>query len=286
MIEQDFRNRKAGFGGEENFDRHLLEFKPHYPHAILNGLSLKQEGIHFQIDSLLITPAFILIIEVKNIGGKLIFKSNPETLIRENSTGELKVMKSPLAEVKRKKIFLERWLKEKGYTVPIKGVVTLAYFNDLVLDYQPDFDILFTYQTPNYLYSLSVEKKVLNAVEIRNLAVKLKQAHQSYDPFPITEKMDISRSFILAGVICPACETRGMLWIKRKWHCQKCGHRGADCHMETLDDWGKLISNKITNREFREFTGITDRNVALRLLTKSNLEMIGNRKTAFYLLKK
>lgn len=286
IIEQDLRNRKAGFSGEENFDRQLLEFKPHYPHAILNGLSLKQEGIYFQIDTLLITPAFILIIEVKNFGGKLIFKSEPETLIRENDIGEKKVMKSPVAEVKRKKIFLERWLKEKGYAIHIKGLVTLAYFNELVMEGQPDMDVIFTYQTPTYLYSLSVEKPLLNAGEISNLAMKMKHAHQSYDPFPITRKMDIPHTFILPGVFCPSCGFRGMLWNRKKWHCQKCGHRGSDCHTETLADWEKLMGNRITNREFREFTGLTDRNVALRLLTKSKLKMIGNRKAAFYIINK
>ena len=92
-IKEEFRIRKAGYGGEQHFDKHLLEFKPRYPHAILHDICLKQNGVYFQMDSILITPELILIIEVKNIAGKIIVKSNPTQFIQESPTRERKVEK-------------------------------------------------------------------------------------------------------------------------------------------------------------------------------------------------
>ncbi|WP_342513216.1 nuclease-related domain-containing protein [Sporosarcina sp. FSL K6-1522] len=281
-VEEDFRNLKAGFGGEQNSDKHLLEFKPLYPHAILHDVCLKHDGVYFQMDSILITPAFILIIEVKNIGGKLIFKSNPDRFVRQNDSGGKKAMKSPVAEVERKKFFLQQWLTQTEIHVPVKGVVALAYSNELELEIDPSIPILFTYQLPNYLYSLSVEQNQLNAAEIQKVTRKMIKDHKEYNPFPMMVSMEISRTAILSGVICPACNNRGMQWMKRRWRCRKCDYFGGDCHLRAIADWHYLISDKITNREFRGFVCLKDRNVARRLLAKPDFEMKGNRRNAFY----
>ena len=47
-IKEELRIRKAGYGGEQHFDKHLLEFKPHYPHAILHDVCLKQTAFIFK----------------------------------------------------------------------------------------------------------------------------------------------------------------------------------------------------------------------------------------------
>jgi len=84
-IQEEIRKRAAGFSGEGNFDRHIREFRPSYPYALLHDVCLKQSGVYFQMDSLLITPSFIIIFEIKNLAGKIIVKSNPTQFIHENS---------------------------------------------------------------------------------------------------------------------------------------------------------------------------------------------------------
>ncbi|HEX5564644.1 MAG TPA: nuclease-related domain-containing protein, partial [Sporosarcina sp.] len=66
-IEERLYNLQAGFAGETQYDKYLSEFKPRYPHAILHDVTLCEEDVFFQMDSILITPAFIVISEVKNI---------------------------------------------------------------------------------------------------------------------------------------------------------------------------------------------------------------------------
>ena len=83
------------------------------------------------MDSLLILPDKIIIFEIKNLGGKLTVKANPTQFIQEIK-GERKIIQSPITELERKMIFLDRWLKERGIKVPIKGIIGLAYTNELV----------------------------------------------------------------------------------------------------------------------------------------------------------
>ena len=52
------------------------------------------------MDSLLITPSFIIIFEIKNLAGKITVKSNPTQFIHENI--ERKIIQSPITELETK----------------------------------------------------------------------------------------------------------------------------------------------------------------------------------------
>lgn len=282
-IEEDLRIRKAGYGGEQHLDKHMLEFKPPYPHAILHDVCLKQNGVYFQMDSILITPAFLLIIEVKNFAGKIIVKSNPTQFIQVSPTGERKVLKNPIAELDRKQIFLTQWLLQRKIELPISGIVAFAYTNELVFENVPETKLTFTNELPSYLYSLPIQKEVISKAAIRKLATEIRNNHQEYNPFPLTKLMNIPSTDILPGVICPACNARGMQWKQRKWSCQKCKHTGSNYHVTALTDWIYLIDNRITNKEFRNFTLLNDRHVTKRFLAGSGLKHVGKGKGSFYI---
>jgi hypothetical protein len=284
-INNDYLNHKAGFGGEENFDKHLLEFKPGYPHAILNGLCLKHDNVFFEMDSVLITPSFVVIFEVKNIAGKLVYKTNPHRLEKNLVTGEITSMKSPVAELLRKNIFLRAWLAKRGVNIPLNGIVAHAYTNELTPVDVPDIHITFAYQVPTHLYSLPLENELLNEREIMDLAHKMVNGHNEYNPFPMINTKKISRQDILLGVFCPACGFRGMIWHRQKWICPKCRITGHNCHIDAIIDWFYLIDTKITNKDFRTFTQLSDRNVASRLVRKSELVQRGEKRGSYYVMK-
>lgn len=283
-ILEQFKRTDSGFSGECDFDKQMTEYIPRYPHAILHDVCLKQDGVYFQMDSILITPSSIIIFEVKNYGGKIIVKSNPTQFIIEYPTGERKVMRNPITELDRKKYFLHEWLKQLNISIPISGIVALAFTNELIIEEPPETKILFTYEIPLYLGKLQIQQEILSNSKIRNVAFEMKKQHQEYNPFPMTQTLNIHRASILPGVICQACKFRGMQWERKKWRCPKCGNAGAGSHLEALLDWHYLIDNKITNQEFRSFANLQDRHVAKRLLRKSQLPLIGAKRTSYYVL--
>lgn len=281
-VQEELRKRKAGFGGELNFDKHIKEFRPSYPFGLLHDVCLLYNGIYFQMDSVLILPDRIIIFEIKNLGGKLIVKANPTQFIQE-SNGERKVIQSPITELERKKIFMEKWLKGRGIAIKITGVIGLAYTNELFIEDETDIQILFTHEIPIELYTTTVDEEVLTRNKISEIAHEIADSHHEYDPFPLRKTMNIAKEDIIPGVICPSCKYVGMKWLEKKWRCQNCSYNALDCHLSLLDDWFYLMDNHITNRQFRAFAGVEHQPIAKRLLKKTNLIMKGSRRTTFYI---
>ncbi|MCZ2258674.1 nuclease-related domain-containing protein [Sporosarcina sp. G11-34] len=284
-IQREIYNRRAGFGGEQHFDKKMTEFQPLYPHAILHGICLKQNGIFFEMDSILITPAFIIIFEAKNIGEKLILSSNPTQFIKVSSDGTRKGLTSPVAELERKAFHLIEWLLERKIKIPIRKVVAFAYSNELTVTDIKGTKIAFAYEIPAYLRTLTVDTPILTKIKIRNLANEMVRYHEEYNPFPILSTMKITSAEIETGVICPNCSRIGMQWLDQKWTCPPCKYTGKTEHQDAIKDWFMLINSKMTNRQFRYFTKMQDRNIATRLLAKSSLEMRGERRNSYYIMK-
>lgn len=281
-IEEDLRKRKAGFGGELNFDKHINEFRPTHPFGLLHDVCLQYNGIYFQMDSVLIQPDKIIIFEIKNLGGKLTVKASPTQFIQEIK-GERKFIQSPITELERKMIFMDRWLKERGLDVPIKGMIGLAYTNELFIEEEINTEVLFTHEIPIRLYNMAATEEILSRNNISKIARDMVESHQEYNPFPLTKTLNVAKEDIIRGVICPACKLNGMRWSRKKWHCHGCSYQAADCHLSLLDDWFYLMDSSITNRQFRAFSGIQNPDVAKRILKKAGLIMKGRRRTAFYI---
>ncbi|QIZ10612.1 NERD domain-containing protein [Priestia megaterium] len=80
-IEKDLAKRWAGYWGEIALANYVKEL-PHDKYLIFHDLQLQYNGIHFQIDTLLLSQNYILIIEAKNIAGTLTFDNVFKQLIR------------------------------------------------------------------------------------------------------------------------------------------------------------------------------------------------------------
>ncbi|MGG0670994.1 nuclease-related domain-containing protein [Lederbergia citrisecunda] len=281
-IKEKLYNLEAGYGGECQYDKYLTEFKPRYPHAILHDVTLIYDNIYFQMDSLLITPSFIMISEVKNIAEKIIVKSNPLQFIKEYTSGQRIPLRSPIAEVERKIHLLGNWLLERNITIPVRGLVAFAYNNEMQIEEKPDIEIMFTYEVSAYLRSLVINKEILGRNEIRSLAYEIYKNHREFNPFPLARRFDIHSAEIIPGVICRECGRVDMKWQNRNWQCNSCGRIGKDEHESAIEDWFMLIKTTLTNREFRYFAQLECRHVAKHLLGKAPTRLVGRGRNAHY----
>ncbi len=71
----------------------------------------------------------------------------------------------------------------------------------------------------------------------------------------------------------------------RWWYCVKCHHQSAEAHLQALHDYKLLISNKISNREAREFLQVGSAAVIKYLLQKENFHHVGKSNTRKYIIK-
>ena len=184
-VQKNLFNCQADYNGKLEFDEQINEFQPSYPHAILHDLNLQQDGLFFRIDSLLITPSLITVIEVKNFKDKTVIKANPTQFIRVFQNGDRKALSNPYIEVERKIQLLHNWLNKRGIQIPIDGLLVFSHTNELVIEHpSPDMKTLLTYEAPAHFRSLSVHEQILDAHAIHNLANNMISNHEDDNSIP------------------------------------------------------------------------------------------------------
>ncbi len=122
MIESDLSKYWAGFNGEQALN-YYLSFLDEQEFTIFHDLRLKNGEYYFQIDCLVLTAYFALIVEVKNMTGTLRFEPNFNQLIRSLNDRE-EGFPNPILQTKRQKLQLEKWLNKQHFlTIPIEILI-------------------------------------------------------------------------------------------------------------------------------------------------------------------
>src|SRR3954469_8041725 len=122
-VEKDLKLWLKGYYGEQAAS-YYLSFLPEDEYYIFHGLRLKDKNA-FQMDLLLISSKFALIIEVKNISGKLKFQKGSDLVIKELNNLE-EGMDNPIQQVKRHHLQFNNWLKFRQFRgVPLEHLVVI-----------------------------------------------------------------------------------------------------------------------------------------------------------------
>lgn len=252
-------------------------------HRIFHDLTLKASQI-FQIDSLLVTQAFSLIFEVKNISGKLTFKEDPPQLIRVKENGQIDGFDSPAAQVERNVELLQEWLQQRGINIPVYGVVVLAYPKQIVEVAPKKTKVLFPKLIPTYIKKFYPLPKNFDSKTLDSITAKLVQAHQPFIPNPICQTYNIPKTAFQTGVLCTFCGKFGMKKIKKSWQCPSCKETDRLAHQKDIRVWFLLFGRKMTNRDCREFLGVDDLSTATRILKSMKLPYEGTFRNRTYLM--
>ena len=115
----------AGHYGEKSIDYYLkLIFEKDM--IILNSLRIPLNGVHFQIDTLLLTTKTLIILEIKNMTGPISFDHAFGTMIQDQT----KIYQDPITQVNNQKAQLNMWLKQNGFhNIPIDTLVVFVNKN-------------------------------------------------------------------------------------------------------------------------------------------------------------
>lgn len=288
-IQEDFNRALAGFHGEVAINYPLDEL-PENAYHIFHGIRLLLNSHYFQIDCLLISLYFILILEVKNYAGTVIFDSDTEQLNRINTDGTEEILPNPIPQVRRQKILLQNWMREHNQTeLPIEtlGVFSNPYTKIKSLQNDPT-----VYQAVCSISSLlhKIEQKgnmfresKLNTKDLKKLDKILLKSH--HPEFPnLLKKYLIDPSELLTGVQCPdlACSTILLQYNRGKWYCPNCKKSYKGIHNHALNDYFLLVKQTITCSELRRFLHIKSENISTKLLLSLNFPSKGETKGRIY----
>ncbi|WKA50267.1 nuclease-related domain-containing protein [Planococcus liqunii] len=269
----------AGAGGEERVDDFLAYFEPDYPYIIIQDLSLPDRS---QIDTVIIMQDRLLILEIKNIGGKLRLQTNPSVLHQSFQNGKQRVFKSPVVQAETAKIKMEKVLKQINYHLPVQIAVIMAYPSQIIENVPPDATVWIADELFFQLHRLDIDNRLLTEEQMKSLGAQLLAIDQKYQPFPLALNMRINPQDIQTGVYCPRCRLRKMKRFVRKWECAPCNIFSKDAHLDAIDEWFMLVKSTITTKECKTFLGLETLEAAQRALRRKKLEEVGGKRHRFY----
>lgn len=289
-IEGELGKATAGWRGEQAID-YYLTFLPKEKYRILHDLRLEDnEKRFFQIDTILLSRKYYVILEVKNMAGNLFFNNNPQQLV-QTLNNEEKAYQCPIMQVERQRLQLLAFLRSFQLPeVPIFVLVVSSHANT-VIKIAPNFKkanqcVIQTAALPEKMNSIevNVQEDKLTEKELKKVSRLLIKHHQPLKPNYL-ETYKILQSEILSGVHCPNCSQLPMQRKRGTWYCPSCQHSSKNAHLAAIHDYSVLISSTITNQQLRGFLHLPSPSVASKILSSLTFKKSGILKGSHYLLK-
>jgi Nuclease-related domain len=288
IVDKDLKKRKAGYSGEATVYYHL-SFLNDKKYKIFYDVRLPLFSNYFQIDFLILTPFYILIIEVKNISGIVTIDPFIRQLTRTYK-GLTEGFSDPISQVQRQKLLLQKWFSVQKLKIPpVEHLVvfsnpsTILNFTDPPPADSPYRKIIHAQNIIDNIKDLNETyvKEVMTDKEMTKMKRTILKKHEESE-LDFMETYSLTQSDIVTGVRCENCNHIPMIRVSGVWSCVKCGSSSRYAHLEAVRDYFLLLSDHITNRELRRFLHLNSRNTAYKILKSLQLETKGGTKSVTY----
>ncbi len=285
-IKEDLRKRQAGYNGERAIS-YYLDFLPEKDYFVFHDLRLPSGHHYFQIDYLILSRRLAFILECKNFYGTLLLEDSFNQLIRTANDKE-EGFHNPLVQARWHQQQLTTFLSSHGYSqIPIDYLVAFSSPSTIIKSNSRNPSILKKIVHGYYLLERLNEMErvykndVIDRKGMRKLCKLLLKSHVPSNQ-DILLKYGLAKSEVIKGVQCPSCLSFGMVRLRRKWFCEKCGCFDKNAHVEAVKDFFLLMNSTMSNKQFREFTHLTSVDMASKLLMRMNLPSSGANKGRVY----
>lgn len=275
-----YRNAKKGYLGELRADREWKDMQLFQKHYLFHSFeSINQFGHSHQIDTLFLCNQFILVMETKDIGGRIDFDEKTGQLIQTRKDGNKLVYNSPTDQVKRHKAFIELELMKIGINLPVIPIVVFTDASAFIGNIPESIDVFRLTNLRSKLEKLfQMYPKVVN-----NQQVDYVKEHFECCFHPVTLKRNYPNLPLIKGVICSNCHLQ-MQHNRKVFYCANCGKKTTNSIYEVLHDYRLLYKEWITNQQFREYVGIESIYTASNMLRKLGLSYTGKYKDRKYFI--
>ncbi|WP_058308640.1 nuclease-related domain-containing protein [Gracilibacillus massiliensis] len=289
-INKELQDIEQGYEAEKELDFYLSRIGfDSSSNMILQDLRLPAaDGFSFfQIDSLILTPAFALIIDVKSLTGQLYFEHHARKF-RYHLHGKQYEMTHPITQLEEQKDQLKNWL---GDAYPIYTISALsnqraqvetdessAWVHDIVMHFE-------WIKTKWKEICGKNQDDFFSNSEVTAHAYRLANA-DCRPQFHYWKKWNLDVSDVRTGVICPLCGKLAMRRLRVTWECPHCKGRDRFAHLNALRDYFALVAPRMTNVECRHFLHLENEHQTRVLLTNHDLlDSRGSTRGRYYFLK-
>lgn len=279
-IESRINRIRAGYSGETYVDNFIKNIEFPCSFAVFKDINIQTSAnTKAQFDTLIITPKFVCILEVKALKGRISFQKTPAQLIREVD-GVKTSLKCPEEQLKRHERRLVKWLNSIQINLPIKSAIVFA-FSSTIVDLPPKYsNIMMGCDVGSYIEDLFELPPTLTEKDFKSLIDSLQQAKTNYSPTPLVSTFPIYDSKIVKGLLCPQCSIN----IGTLYKCPTCKISRKVIIANALEDWFYLMKSTITTRECLDFLQLKDKTSASHILNRANLIPKNNGRYRFYKL--
>ena len=275
-LAQQLYQIEAGYSGETKVDRFLELLELPKSSTILTNVHLAlAPGHSFQIDTLILTKQFIMLLEIKNITGDLYFESDPHQLRSVKANGEEIITECPITQLEVASENLRIWLAKKGIHTEICSQIILASRNAAVKAAPPNAPILYLKRLSLYLREKEQRPTIFNPTELKRMKEIIERNRLDYNPYPLCEYFKISPHLLKRGQLCSQCHSSMTYQSHKQRYCHTCKLSAPNNYRESIQDWFILINNSITNRQCRSFLQLKNKDHAYYALKSMQLHQEG-----------
>lgn len=275
-LSQQLYKIQAGFSGETKVDRYLELLELPKSSIVLTNVHLAlSPGHSFQIDTLVLTKQFILLLEIKNMTGNLYFETDPHQLRSIKTNGEEVITECPITQLEVAKENLRIWLANQGINMDIDGQIILANRNSTVKVAPKNAPILYLKRLSLYLREKLQGPTKYNLAELKKMSEVIESNRLDYNPYPLCDYYNISPHLLKRGQLCSQCNSSMVYQNHKLQFCQNCQLSVLNNYREAIQDWFILINSTMSNRQCRSFLQLKNKDDAYYALKSINLNQKG-----------
>lgn len=287
FIREEIRKQDAGVRGEDRLVFRLKELRLPGQYHVFSDVCLELDDWKVQIDCLVVTDRCCIVLESKNISGRLYFNEELDEFYKEEN-GQETPFSNPYFQLMRHIRFMKEFLRNTLPQMKVTGAVILTAKSTRIL------------QKPTHYPIYKLESMIERVTQIYNscdgtrfseeevLAVKnlIVENRSTFVYAPLCEHYRIPATEIRTGVECPSCGVLGMLRVYTTWRCMACKKSDRYAHISAVRDYFLLINKKITNKEYRRFCRVESKYSASRMLNSMNLKAYGSGPSRYFMEKR
>lgn len=269
------RDRK-GYEGERKLDYYLKRLPDDF--FVLSDYCFHLDCQQVQLDSLIVSPHALFIIEAKNISDELTFNTNLKQCFRSGRQRK-EGFKYPITQVENMSFRLETFLQQLQLAhLPIYYFVAFADRSMIyhVIGDEEHFSKVAAYidDIPLRIMALNKELQEKNPhkgnEQYRNQISSQLMKHVKTFDIDIYREFPIDAADILPGIHCPSCFKLTMKRQNRTWYCPRCQTKSKIAHIKALQEYLLLHGNEISNKTARKFLQLSSRHTMKNLFHQTD----------------
>ncbi|WP_339251575.1 nuclease-related domain-containing protein [Sporosarcina sp. FSL W8-0480] len=282
-ISKKYHQAKAGYAGELYVDRVLNEVS--YPQGVnvLKDVSLEiNPHFRIQIDTLIISPNLIFLLEIKNYVGTVHFDEDTGKTTKVSSHGRVDKYDCIIHQIDRATNGLLEWLRKRNINIPIEAILVMSNTQTDIPVFPENVTLKYAKQLPRYIRNLLPPRDQQDENQVRSIVNQINSQRINWPSMPACHRYAIDPNDLKRGVHCTTCNIAMARKRGHSWVCMTCRKKDSNALWKSIEDWFILIEPKITNKQLRLFLELASNSSASVIFRDLKLQRNGVPPHTFY----